>query len=345
MKAIIYDDVNNYSFVDNFEEPKMDNQLNVKIKVLYCGICGSDIHKLLFEKPNKDYVKTKVLGHEIAGIVVDKMKNVTDIQIGDRVVVEPLLFCNNCDMCKRGYIQFCENLKSLGKDFQGGFAEYLIANERQIHKISKNVDTRIATLSDPYSVAIHIANMVQEKVNNIKSIKVAIIGDGIIGMACAELLSQENEVIVFGKHNNRTNILKKIDVSYIDIKCIDRYLDYFDVIIEAVGGRQSKTLEEAIKISKKKGIIFVAGVYDNNFTFNISLRNAFYKELSIIGCNSFEKEGNISNFKLALNFLSNNSIISKDLISKIYDISDFHKAIEYIKNRKINECIKVMIKM
>ena len=345
MKAIIYDDVNNYNFIDNFEEPKMDNQLNVKIKVLYCGICGSDIHKLLFEKPNRDYVKTRVLGHEIAGIVVDKMKNVMDIQIGDRVVVEPLLFCNNCDMCKRGYIQFCENLKSLGKDFQGGFAEYLIANERQVHKISKNVDTRIATLCDPYSVAIHIANMVQKKVNNIKSIKVAIIGDGVIGMACAELLYQGNEVIVFGKHNNRANILKKIDVNYINIKCIDRYLDYFDVIIEAVGGRQSKTLEEAINISNKKGIIFVAGVYDNNFTFDISLRNAFYKELSIIGCNSFEKEGNISNFKSALNFLSNDSIISKDLISKIYDISDFHKAIEYIKNRKINECVKVMIKM
>lgn len=345
MKAIVYNDVNNYNLMDDFEEPKMNNQLNVKIKVLYCGICGSDIHKLLFEKPNKDYVKTRVLGHEITGIVVDKMKNVRDIQIGDRVVVEPLLYCNDCYMCKRGYIQFCENLKSLGKDFQGGFAEYLVTNEQQLHKISKNVDTRIATLSDSYSVAIHITNMIHKKIDNIKKLKVAIIGDGIIGMACAELLYQGNEIIVFGKHDNRASILKKIDVSYIDIKCIERYLDYFDVIIEAVGGRQSKTLENAIKISHKKGIIFVAGVYDNNFIFDISLRNAFYKELSIIGCNSFEKEGNISDFKSALNFLSNDSIISKDLISKIYDIYDFHGAIEYIKNRKMNECIKVMIKM
>lgn len=345
MKAIVYNDVNNYNLMDDFEEPKMNNQLNVKIKVLYCGICGSDIHKLLFEKPNKDYVKTRVLGHEITGIVVDKMKNVRDIQIGDRVVVEPLLYCNDCYMCKRGYIQFCENLKSLGKDFQGGFAEYLVTNEQQLHKISKYVDTRIATLSDPYSVAIHITNMIHKKIDNIKKLKVAIIGDGIIGMACAELLYQGNEIIVFGKHDNRASILKKIDVSYIDIKCIERYLDYFDVIIEAVGGRQSKTLENAIKISHKKGIIFVAGVYDNNFMFDISLRNAFYKELSIIGCNSFEKEGNISDFKSALNFLSNDSIISKDLISKIYDIYDFHGAIEYIKNRKMNECIKVMIKM
>lgn len=345
MKAIIYDDVNNYNLMENFEEPKMNNQLNVKIKVLYCGICGSDIHKLLFEKPNKEYVKTRVLGHEITGIVVDKMENVRDIQIGDRVVIEPLLYCNSCDMCRNGFIQFCKNLKSLGKDLQGGFAEYLVANEQQLYKIKEHVDAEIAALSDPYSVAIHIYNMIQEKVNDKKNIKIAIIGDGILGMACAEVLYKRNEVIVFGKHNNRDNILKKINVSYVDVKYIDNYVDYFDVVIEAVGGRQSKTLENAINISHKKGIIFVVGVYDNNFTFNISLRNSFYKELSIIGCNSFEKEETISDFKLALNFLSSDSIISKDLISKVYDISKFHEAIEYIKNRKINECIKVMIKM
>ena len=98
-------------------------------------------------------------------------------------------------------------------------------------------------------------------------------------------------------------------------------------------------------ICEKKGKILIAGVYDNNFKFNISLRNAFYKELSIIGCNSFEKENNISEFKLALDFLSNKSKIADNLVSKIYEISEFNEAIEYIKDRKENNCIKVMIKM
>ena len=345
MKAIIYNDVNDYNLINNFEEPKMNNLLNVKIKVLYCGICGSDIHKLLFEKPNTDYVKTKVLGHEITGIVIDKMKNAKNIQIGDRVVVEPLLYCNDCNMCNIGYIQFCKNLKSLGKDFQGGFAEYLVASEQQLYKIDKNVDEKIATLCDPYSVAFHIFNTVQKKNQGKGNMRIAIIGDGIVGMSCAELLNKGNEIIVFGKHNSRADILKKINVNYMDIKYIDRYIEYFDVVIEAVGGRQSKTFDDAIKISRQKGIIFVAGVYDNNFKFNMSMRNAFYKELSIIGCNSFEKNGNISDFKSALNFLSNNSIISEEIISKIYDISDFNVAIDYIRNRKINECIKILIRM
>lgn len=341
MKAVIYDNINDYKVVKNIQEPSINELLNVKIKINYCGICGSDIHKLLFEKPNEDYVKTKILGHEISGTVVEVMSNVRNIKIGDVVVIEPLLYCGKCKMCKNGYIQFCQELKSIGKDFAGGFAEYIIANEKQLYKIKEGVDIKKATLSDPYSVAMHVKNLIIKK----KDLKIGIIGDGIIGIACSELLTLENEVILFGKHDNRVNILRKIDVRYQDINKINNYLNYFDIVIETVGGRQSSTLENSINICDKKGKIFVVGVYDNNFIFNISLRNAFYKEISIIGCNSFETINHISEFKFALDYLSNKSKIANSLVSKIYNIEQFGEAIEYIKDRKINNCIKVMIEM
>ncbi len=341
MKAVIYNGINNYRVMEDLQEPIMNELMNVKVKVEYCGICGSDIHKLLFEKPNETYMKTKILGHEITGIVVDILENVKSVKLGDRVVIKPLLYCNNCYMCTRGYIQFCDKLKSLGKDFPGGFAEYITVNERQLYTIDKVTSMKVATLSDPYSVAIHIKNLM----NNNQYSRVAIIGDGIIGLACAELICNQHEVIVFGKHENRFDILKKINTKYLDITKIYEYLNYFDVVIEAVGGRQYNTLENAINICGQKGKILVAGVYDNNYKFDISLRNAFYKELSIIGCNSFEKENNVSEFKLALDFLSKESKIADNLVSKIYKIEEFNEAIEYIKARKKNNCIKVMIKM
>ena len=86
-------------------------------------------------------------------------------------------------------------------------------------------------------------------------------------------------------------------------------------------------------------------MYDNNFNFDISLRNAFYKELNIIGCNSFEKENNISEFKIALDFLTSKSKLADKLISKIFPITQFSEAVDYIKNRKENNCVKIMIKM
>ena len=152
-------------------------------------------------------------------------------------------------------------------------------------------------------------------------------------------------MIVFGKHDNRKDILQKINVGYRSVDDYSGFENYFDVSIEAVGGRQDSTLMNSIVITKPKGKIIVSGVFDNNFKFNIPLRQSFYKELSIVGCNSFEKNNGISDFKLAVDYLKNKSAIAGDLISKTFKIDDFNSAIEYIKNRKENNCIKVLIEM
>ncbi len=176
-------------------------------------------------------------------------------------------------------------------------------------------------------------------------LKIGIIGDGIIAIACADFLSNRNQVTIIGKHDNRKSILSKINVNYVDTNIITEKVNYFDVVIETVGGRQSDTLEKAIKICKPKGEIIVVGVYDNNFKFDISLRESFYKELAIVGCNSFETINGISEFKYALDYLNNKSKIANELVSKTFEIDDFEDAIEYIKNRKQNNCIKIMIRM
>ena len=338
MNAILYKDINDYYFSNSIEEPQISRDLNVKIKVNYCGICGSDIHKLLHERPDEKYVKTNILGHEVTGTVIETMPNVKKISVGDHVVIEPLLFCGKCKMCKNKHIQFCKELKSIGKDIAGGFSEYIIVNEQQIHKVEKEEDLLKSTLCDPYAVSMHIKNLC----NNIVKKKIAIIGDGIIGLSTAELVKKKNnDVYLFGKHKNRNEILDKIDVNFINIVDVNKYLNQFDIVIETVGGRQNDTLVNSIKLCVPKGKIIIAGVFDKSFNFSLSLRESFYKELSIVGCNSFEK----NDFNKALNYLTNNSVISELMISKIYDISDFNDAIKYIKNRKENECIKIIIKV
>lgn len=341
MKAIIYEDVNSFKYCDYNDEPNVDGEMNIKLKVMYCGICGSDLHKLLYERPNFGYIKTKILGHELVGKVIDIGKcERKDIKIGDIVVVEPLLYCTKCEMCNEGRIQFCKNVKSLGRDFQGGFAEYITVNEKQVYRIDNDVDKRIITLSDPYSVSIHIKNIISET-----NKKIGIIGDGVIGLATAEVLSENNEVILFGKHTNRKEILDELNINYYSIENCNEFKSYFDIVVEAVGGRQNSTLSQAICITKPKGKIIVSGVFDNKFEFNIPLRQSFYKELSIIGCNSFEKNNGVSDFKIAVDYLSSKSKIANKMISKVFKLEEFEKAIEYIKNRNENNCIKILIEM
>ena len=341
MRAIIYEDVNSYKCLDNVSEPQISNENNIKLKVKYCGICGSDIHKLLHEKPNVGYVKTNILGHELIGEITDigKCKR-KDLNVGDIVAVEPLLYCNECEMCREGQIQFCKSAKSLGRDFQGGFAEYITINERQAFKIIKEANEKIIALADPYSVSIHIKNII-----NAMNKKIAIIGDGVIGLATAEVLSENNDVVVFGKHDNRKEILNEINVKYFSIENFEDFTNYFDVVVEAVGGRQNTTLKEAFNITKPKGKIIVSGVFDNKFEFNLPLRQSFYKELSIIGCNSFEKKNGTSDFEKAVEYLTYQTKIGAKLISKTFKIDNFKNAIDYIKNRKENNCIKLLIEM
>lgn len=341
MKAVIYENVNSFKYCDNNREPNVDGEMNIKLKVMYCGICGSDLHKLLHERPNLGYIKTKILGHELVGKVVNIGKcERDDIKIGDIVVVEPLLYCTKCEMCNEGRIQFCKNIRSLGRELQGGFAEYVVVNERQVYKIDDDVDKKNIALSDPYSVSIHIRNIINEK-----NKKIGIIGDGVIGLATAKVLGENNEIILFGKHSNRKEILNELNIKYYSNEKVSEFNNYFDIVVEAVGGRQNTTLSQAISITKPKGKIIVSGVFDNNFEFNIPLRQSFYKELSIIGCNSFEKSKGISDFEVAVEYLSSKSKIASRMISKVFKIEEFEKVIEYIKNKSENNCIKILIEL
>ena len=222
----------------------------------------------------------------------------------------------------------------MGRDFQGGFAEYIAVNERQVFKVEKDADKKIIALSDPYSVSIHIKNIINDK-----NKKIAIIGDGIIGLATAEILSDNNDVILFGKHENRKDILREINANYYSIEKCNDFTNYFDIVVEAVGGRQNTTLKEAFNITKSKGKIIVSGVFDNKFEFNLPLRQSFYKELNIIGCNSFEKSNDVSDFERAVDYLTSQTKIANQLISKVFKIEDFEAAIEHIKNRKENRVL------
>jgi len=112
----------------------------VLIKVHYCGICHSDIH--IIDGHWADRVKYPVIpGHEVVGIVVDKGKNVRNIEVGDRVGV-PWVYssCGICDYCLEGEEQFCPEYKITGISVPGGYAEYMISKGSFTTKIPKDLN-------------------------------------------------------------------------------------------------------------------------------------------------------------------------------------------------------------
>ncbi|MEI8641216.1 alcohol dehydrogenase catalytic domain-containing protein [Pseudoalteromonas sp. Hal099] len=126
----------------------------VRLDVGFVGICGTDMHiyhGVMDQRVNPPHT----IGHEISGVVAELGSNVTNLQVGDRVVVRPLDYCGDCPACNAGHSHVCHNLKFMGIDSVGAFQNSWTVKARTIHKLPDNVSLEQGALIEPLSVACH----------------------------------------------------------------------------------------------------------------------------------------------------------------------------------------------
>lgn len=181
MKAAVFHNVNDLR-VEDVEEPKVSSG-QVKVKVEWTGICGSDLgayshglpmeaHPISGEKP------PLTLGHEFSGTIVEVADDVTDHQVGERVAIEPLIYCGECYACKRGYYNQCSKVGFVGLNRDGGFAKYVVVDEKMVHILPDNVSFEEGALVEPTAVSFYAVRESKLKPGD----SVAIFGAGPIGL-------------------------------------------------------------------------------------------------------------------------------------------------------------------
>jgi (R,R)-butanediol dehydrogenase / meso-butanediol dehydrogenase / diacetyl reductase len=173
--------------VEEVPEPKAEAG-QVKIKVAYAGICGSDLHEYLagpiFVPVKEPHPLSKdkapiIMGHEYAGEVVEVGEGVGRIQVGDRVCVEPIYSCGECPSCRKGHYNVCEKLGFVGlSGGYGGFAEYSVVPAHMVHKIPDHMSWEQAALVEPTAVAVHAVRQSGLQIGD----TVAVFGAGPIGL-------------------------------------------------------------------------------------------------------------------------------------------------------------------
>ena len=158
-------------------EPGPD-QVLVKIKRI--GVCGSDIHVFHGMHPYTKYPVTQ--GHEVSGKIVKLGQYVSNLQVGQRVTIEPQVFCGRCHPCLHGKYNLCENLKVMGFQTVGTASEYFAVDASKITPLPEGMSYNEGAMIEPLAVTVHAG----KRFADMKGAKVAVLGAGPIGI----LLSQ-----------------------------------------------------------------------------------------------------------------------------------------------------------
>ncbi|MFJ8265423.1 zinc-binding alcohol dehydrogenase family protein [Peribacillus asahii] len=136
--------------IQEVEQPKISNPTDVLVKVKRVGICGSDMH--IYHGTNPLATLPRVVGHEVAGEVVEIGQDVTGVQVGDHVVVEPISYCGKCYACRKGRQNVCEKLSVFGVHEDGGMREWFVLPEKQLHVVDSTLAWEEIVLAEPYTI-------------------------------------------------------------------------------------------------------------------------------------------------------------------------------------------------
>ena len=331
--------------IEEIEVPKLSEK-EVLIKVKAAGICGSDLHYYKGEG-SRELPSGTVLGHEFSGEVVAIGEEVTNIKVGNRVAVEPLIGCGKCLFCQIGKYHLCNQLRHIGFELKGAFAQYTKAPEKKAFKLPNNVSYEEAALLDCYAVSVHAIHRVKVEVNNI----VVIFGGGPLGLTTLEVVKATGakKVIVVDLSDNILQIAKNagadivINASKVDvIKEINKVTNELgaDIVFDCVGG-MAPTFGQAIQVVRPGGTIGIIGVYSEFPQMN--LRKAYTKEINIVFIWSYAKWGIFTEFEIALDMLAQGKLNATPLITHKFPLNEIRQAFTIAENKKDFSAVKVLI--
>ena len=303
------------------------NPTEVLIKVKVATICGSDLH--IFKGKHPSVQLPIPVGHEIAGEIVEIGNEVTQLGVGKRVTVEPVLVCDTCDFCRRGDYHLCSNISFQYRQGQGGFTPYFIADQRWVHCLPDNASYLEGALIEPMSVCVHAVRRAAPNFGD----RAAIFGDGAIGLYIlqAAQLAGISTIYVAGIREQR--LAKALELGATDVinslqtdpvTFIREHTDGLGVerSFEAVGIRQ--TLEQSLHVLKKGGQAVLVGLFEQSKV--LLPANIFvHKEIALVG-----SQGYAWDFQRSLELVASGRVKLADIVTHQFALDEVQQAFDLL---------------
>lgn len=335
MKIAIIDD--DKITVKSSEKLKLNGQKGAIVKVLGCGLCGSDIVKFR-EKISKNGT---VLGHEIVAEIVE-IDSSTGFNIGDKIVTSHHIPCGKCIYCRSGNVSMCKHFKSTNI-IPGGFSEFVYLSEEHLenvaHILPENMDEIEGSFYEPLGCCIRAVH----RANLMKNSTVLVVGLGSIGILMAQALKAHGmNVIGCDLINERVELLKSLGIEAVNSSDFDKTKKYIfdktdnygvDAVFMTSGA--DKAIDFALKMVRNGGKILVFASTPKNFGYPNN--EIYYRELTVLGSYSPAP----SDLAESLDLLKSGKVKVKGL-STVYSFDSIEKAFEdTISNKILKAYIKI----
>jgi len=322
--------------------PTLDSADQALVQIKAVGICGSDLHYYEKGRIGTAIVREPlILGHEAAGQVVEVGAQVTDLQPGDRVAIEPGRTCRRCEFCKSGRYNLCPDVIFLGTPpVHGAFCEYLAWPADFLFKLPEQMSYEEGAMLEPLAVGMHAARLAQISPGD----SVAVLGAGPIGLvslqaaaAAGATLTIATDVIPY-----RLRVARQLGATY----TLDANTDVVEVVMELTEGRGvdvvidcvglAETTRQAIAMVRRGGHIQAVGLAQDSID-QFPLFDIINKEVSLAGTFRYANR-----HPSAIATVVAGKVDVKSLITHRFPLAEIPEAMAWVVENK-HQVIKAII--
>lgn len=297
----------------------------VLLRVRRLGICGSDLQ--MYHGLHRYMTFPVVPGHEVGAEVVKLGASITEFQVGDKVTVEPQVFCGLCEPCRRGRFNVCEQLRVKGVHLDGFAAEYAAVEPKYLHRCPANMDYDSIALLEPLAVGVGAVRR-----SRFQGANITVIGAGTIGnlTAQAAMALGAANVLVTDVVDSKLAFARSCGIP----NCANlKELSLAQAIEEAFGQRRSDVIidtaatktvfAQALDASRPSSELVITGNYKQPVELDVTRIQR--REVSIIGHMMYVRE----DFQLAIQMVAERKVKLDGLVTRHFPLKDFGKAMEF----------------
>ena len=329
-----------------FKEVDFDPSLgphDVLVRVRRASICGSDVHIYRWDKWISSRMKLpRIIGHEYTGEVVKTGELVTRVKEGDLVASETHIPCGHCYQCLTGKMHICRNMKILGFDVDGAFADYIVVPETVLWKLSEGIEPEYASVMEPLGNAVHTA-----LVTNLSGKTVLITGAGPIGLMAIEVarVSGASLIIVSEVKDYRIKVARNIGadvvVNPLEEDLTERVMketngEGVDVFLE-MSGKQS-ALIEGLRSLTNGGVASLLGIFEGDVSLNLD-DLVIFKGITVYGITGRKM---FETWRIVDQLLKSKKLDLSKIVTHVLDFEEWERGFELMVK---GECGKVVLRI